>query len=157
MSFKKRASESIIFEGKPHWTSYIPSGISVVFFLWYSGVMFHKYAVRNEGDFWFYAGIALFLMSPMFVLKRMLINKYKHYIVTDQRVFICEGVLSRKVKEVSVQKINDCDFNQSFSERLMGTGTLKIMTGNDSDIVISGIDDMESFKEAILTKAPAAA
>lgn len=48
------------------------------------------------------------------------------YVVTDQRVLLIEGVLSRKVASIPLPKVTDTTYSRRLSGRLLGFGTLAL-------------------------------
>jgi uncharacterized membrane protein YdbT with pleckstrin-like domain len=51
-----------------------------------------------------------------------------HYRLTSRRVVVETGVLSKKLEQVDLYRINDYTVERPFSERLMGTGNLVLDT-----------------------------
>ena len=43
-----------------------------------------------------------------------------HYVFTNERVIMREGVFSRDGRDIPLDRVNDVSFHQSFFERLLG-------------------------------------
>ena len=91
--------------------------------------------------------IALIFFYPF--CNKWLENKCKSYVVTNQRLYLEEGVLSKSKKDIPISKINDVVLNQSLFQRIVGAGDIVILTGNDMALRIAYIDKPNEFKDAI--------
>jgi hypothetical protein len=109
------------------------------------------------GIFWFprTAGYWLILMilmlSPwvyhaaILVYRRMSVR----YVLTSQRFIHELGVLRRTTNRIEVLDMDDITFEQSVWERLVGVGTIRILSSDrtDPDLVLTGIDDVKHVAE----------
>jgi uncharacterized membrane protein YdbT with pleckstrin-like domain len=101
-----------------------------------------------------YGGIALWIVSliPLgYVLLRFIAWRNEVYAVTNDRIIQVEGVLSRRIFDSSLEKVNDLLLTQSLFGRMMNYGTLEIITG--SDVGLNKLDALKGpleFKRAIL-------
>jgi len=77
--------------------------------------------------------------------------RFNGYFVTNQRIYIEEGVLNKKVRDIPLAKVNDVEFAQSLVDRINKTGRLRILTGNDRGTVIREIVGVEDFREAVVS------
>jgi len=67
--------------------------------------------------------LALLLLPPvMGLLQAWARIKNTHYRVTNQRIVIQSGVLSRSLEEIDMRSIDDIEFQQTVFERLFGIG-----------------------------------
>jgi uncharacterized membrane protein YdbT with pleckstrin-like domain len=74
--------------------------------------------------FWAFIGVAVLLLVSPF-------TKYflSHFVITDQRIIIRHGFLTRTSYEMILEKIESISVNQSLTDRLIwGSGTL-VITG----------------------------
>ncbi len=74
-----------------------------------------------------------------------------HYRVTDERVRIVEGLLSKRQENVELVRIQDIDYTQTFSERLLSLGDITIRSHDTSHpiIVLTNIKDPEAVYETL--------
>mgnify|MGYP001590441348 CR=1 FL=1 len=91
--------------------------------------------------------IALIFFGPF--VYRWLQNKTKKYMITTQRVYIEEGIISKKMNEISFDKINDLVLSQNIIQRLVGSGNILILTASGKPTVIKDIEQPHEFKSAI--------
>ena len=73
------------------------------------------------------------------------------YHLTTQRLFHRQGILSRVTNRIEVIDIDDVQFSQSFVERFLGVGTIRILSTDISDpkLVMRGIDDVKNVFDII--------
>ncbi|HWA66840.1 MAG TPA: PH domain-containing protein [Mycobacteriales bacterium] len=72
------------------------------------------------------------------------------YVVTDRRVLMRHGVLSRNGRDVPLTRVNDVSFNRSVVERLFGSGTLVIESAGDrGQVALSDVPHVEAVQRDI--------
>jgi membrane protein YdbS with pleckstrin-like domain len=73
------------------------------------------------------------------------------YELTSQRLVHKVGILSQTTNRIEVIDIDDVSTYQTFIERLLGVGTIKILSSDTSDpmLVIRGIDDAKRIATMI--------
>ncbi len=79
-----------------------------------------------------------------------------HYVFTNERVIMREGVLSRHGRDIPLSRINDISFQHSFFERLLGCGTLTIESaGERGQVILDDIPHVERVQTRLyeLTEA----
>jgi uncharacterized membrane protein YdbT with pleckstrin-like domain len=101
-----------------------------------------------------YIGIALWVISliPIAIaFIKFLSWRNEVYAVTNDRIVQVEGLLSRRVFDSSLEKVNDILLTQSLFGRMFNYGTIEIITG--SDVGLNRLDALKApldFKRAIL-------
>jgi uncharacterized membrane protein YdbT with pleckstrin-like domain len=72
------------------------------------------------------------------------------YVVTNRRVLMRNGVLSRSGRDVPLTRINDVSFQRSIMERLFGSGTLIIESAGDrGQVVLKDVPRVEGVQRVI--------
>ena len=81
--------------------------------------------------------------------------KNTHYKVTNQRILVERGVLSKSLQEIDMRSIDDTEFHQSLLERIFGIGKLTIAFTDETAqrVVLHGIRDPRTTRELIRTAA----
>jgi uncharacterized membrane protein YdbT with pleckstrin-like domain len=75
----------------------------------------------------------------------------EQYLVTSHRVIQTEGIINKKTKDSSLEKVNDIELTQSFFGRLLGYGRLEIVTGSDEGTnILHRLNNPVAFKTALL-------
>ncbi|HVX30400.1 MAG TPA: PH domain-containing protein [Nitrolancea sp.] len=101
-----------------------------------------------------YAGIVLLIASlvPIVIgLIKFLNWRNEVYAVTNDRIIQVEGLLSRRVFDSSLEKVNDILLTQSLIGRMLDYGTIEIITGSDAGLNrLDALKDPLDFKRAIL-------
>ncbi|QDP95712.1 PH domain-containing protein [Microlunatus elymi] len=66
------------------------------------------------------------------------------YTVTNRRLILRTGILSKTGKDLPLIRVNDVSYARSLSDRVFGCGTLKVQTaGEDGLIELDDIPDVE--------------
>jgi len=66
------------------------------------------------------------------------------YVVTNERVLIRQGVLTRTGRDIPLNRVNDISFHHSLPERLIGSGTLTIESaGERGQLVLRSVPRVE--------------
>ncbi len=75
----------------------------------------------------------------------------EQYLVTSHRVIQTEGLINKRTKDSSLEKVNDIELTQSFFGRLLGYGELEIVTGSDEGTnILHRLNHPVAFKTALL-------
>jgi uncharacterized membrane protein YdbT with pleckstrin-like domain len=101
-------------------------------------------------------GVGLLAVGALVALPAILRWVTEVYLVTDRRVIRVEGVLRKQVLDSGLAKVNDVRLTQTVPGRLLGYGTLEIITASES-----GINRLEflprpmEFKKAMMAATEA--
>lgn len=98
-----------------------------------------------------WAAIALALI-PFFELIRQFLDWLnERYIITNRRVMEIRGIINKHIRDSALEKVNDVDMTQSFVGRLLGYGTVQIITGSDIGVnMFRRISNPVRFKREML-------
>jgi len=77
------------------------------------------------------------------------------YTITNQRVIIERGLLSKSLNEIDLRYIDDTQFFQSFAGRLLGIGNVTMISSDKAfpTTVLLGIADPRGVREMIRARA----
>ncbi len=73
------------------------------------------------------------------------------WVVTNQRLRVVRGILSRSTEEVELTRVRDVSYEQSLAQRALGIGTITVV-GTDATsptVVIHDVEEPEAVKETI--------
>ncbi len=89
---------------------------------------------------------------PGFELVRIFLDWLnERYIITNRRVIEVRGIINKHVRDSALEKVNDVDMNQSIVGRLLGYGTVQIITGSDIGVnMFRRISNPVRFKREML-------
>jgi uncharacterized membrane protein YdbT with pleckstrin-like domain len=143
VSIKLRQDEQIQCEAHLHWSSYIaPGAWAFVMGLSMIGQIFSK-ELSSTSAVW------TAVMGAFPLIYVWLRNKNKSYVVTNQRLYVEEGILAKSKTDIPFNKINDINCGQGLLQRLFGAGNVSVMTGNDKPTKLKNLDQPEQFREAL--------
>jgi hypothetical protein len=89
---------------------------------------------------------------PAFELARIFLDWLnERYIITNRRVIEVKGTINKHVRDSALEKVNDVDMKQSIVGRLLGYGTVQIITGSDIGVnMFRRISNPVRFKREML-------
>lgn len=94
------------------------------------------------------AGLALLLIPAYFHFKQKLVN----YTLTDAKIEIDQGLISRTTRNVPLRTIQDVTVSASFPQRMLGFGNLIIENANEAGgrIVLKNINAPKKYADILL-------
>jgi len=103
---------------------------------------------------WGLAGVIVLWQLIAFLIA-MLRLQSTHYTVSNQRILIEQGMLSKSVNEIDLRSLDDTQFFQPFTERLLGIGNVTLVSSDKAlpVTVLHGIHDPRSVRETIRAAA----
>src|SRR4051812_40148803 len=103
---------------------------------------------------WWITAIAVVWQMISFLIV-MLRLQSTIYTITNQRVMIERGMLSKSLNEIDLRYVDDTQFFQSFTERLLGIGNVTLISSDKAfpTTVLLGIADPRSVRELIRARA----
>ena len=137
--------EEILFDGHPSWRATL--GFYVVGFV--LAVVAGVIAGVAGGTT---LGVIVVLVALAVVLLVGLVRRLgTHYLVTTERLRIRRGILSRRVQQTQLERVQNVNTDQSFFERVLQIGTVDFDTAGteDSDFTFRGIADPEQVVTAV--------
>ena len=103
---------------------------------------------------WWVTALLLLLQFAGFLLA-MLRLQSTLYTVSNQRILIEQGILSKRLSEIDLRSIDDTQFFQSFYERLLGIGNVTLVSSDKAlpVSVLRGIHNPRNVRETIRAAA----
>src|SRR3989338_5513918 len=95
---------------------------------------------------WIILGIPTLGLTWLIVLYEFLKLRFLEQGVTNKRVILKRGIISRKTEEMKLASIETVEIDQGIFGRIFGFGTVKITGRGISDLIFHGIDDPMSVK-----------
>ncbi len=137
--------ERIVFEGHPSWRSTLGFYIKGLLFVAIAALA--GLLIDGTGAA-VIAGLVVFGISLVVgYLKRLA----THYVITTERLHIRRGILSRRVQQTQIDRVQNVNTDQSLLERLLRVGTVDFDTAgtDDSDFTFSGVSDPPQVVRAV--------
>ena len=152
MAIRLKSGEKIKIKADFHWSSYLVASIWAGFIgMAFLGelmmLMTSSNDIGNKPTFGFLVGT--FLLGNFPLLYKFLQNKCKSYVLTSERLYIEDGIISKTKKDIPNNKMNDIEMSQDIIQRLFGAGDILVLTGNDKPSRLSNIDSPEDFKDKL--------
>jgi uncharacterized membrane protein YdbT with pleckstrin-like domain len=127
--------EEIVFQGHPSWRSILGFYAKGVLVAAVAGIVV---ALVESASLAILVGfLALALVIVAGLIKRVATR----YVVTTQRLHIRRGILSRRVQQTRIDRVQNVNTDQSLLERMLRVGTVDFDTAgaDDSEFQFRGI------------------
>ena len=98
---------------------------------------------------WIVLGLLTFGLTWLIAIYEFLRLKCLEQGLTNKRVILKKGIISRKTEEMKLTSIETVEINQGVIGRIFGFGTVKISGRGISDVIFNGIDDPIAVKRQI--------
>jgi uncharacterized membrane protein YdbT with pleckstrin-like domain len=145
--------EQVVVHRHPHWKMLV---VPVLVLLLVVGVTSFLAALVSAQSWapWVWiglaaAGLALVGRFTVFPVMRW---RTTHFVVTDRRVLVREGVLSRHGMDIPLQRISSVQFRHSLLERMLGSGTLVIESDSDESLEFDDVPGVRRVHAVLYRK-----
>jgi hypothetical protein len=103
---------------------------------------------------WWVTVIAVLLQMIAFLIAMMRLQSTV-YTITSQRVMTEQGILSKSLSEIDLRYVDDTQFFQNFTDRLLGIGNVTLVSSDKAfpTTVLHGIPDPRGIREIIRARA----
>jgi uncharacterized membrane protein YdbT with pleckstrin-like domain len=129
--------EEVVLHLHPHWIRLVLPALAAVIVLGLAvlGVFFVPDGSFQQVVQYVIIGVGLILLIYLSVMPwiRWITTSY---VITNERVLIREGVLTRTGRDIPLVRINDVTFHHTLPERMIGSGTLTIESAGERGQVI---------------------
>jgi uncharacterized membrane protein YdbT with pleckstrin-like domain len=147
-----QAGESVIYQGHPSWRAILGfylKGLAV-------GVAAGALAtLLNDGG----AGLGVVtfaVIAAVTILVGFIKRVATVYTITDRRLNIKRGIVSRNVQETRLQRVQNVNYNQGVYERIMQIGDVDFDTAgtDDSNFTFAGVAQPEEVVKQVERATP---
>jgi len=140
-----QSGEELIYQGHPSWRAILGFYLKGVIVGLILGVI-AKFADSTATAILVFAVVVGVTVLAGFI-KRIATT----YTISDRRLNIKRGIVSRKVQETRLQRVQNVNFNQSVFQRAMQIGDVDFDTaaGDDYNFVFSGVADPDQVVERV--------
>jgi uncharacterized membrane protein YdbT with pleckstrin-like domain len=139
--------ESVVLETHPHWKTLV---LPILELLVICGVAGFLLAVvdPNLGKYAIIA-VAVLLLVVAFVVP-LLRWRTTMFVLTDKRVVVRSGILSRTGRDIPLSRVNDVTFTHNLLERILGCGTLVVESaGERGQVQLTEIPKVEQVQRQL--------
>jgi uncharacterized membrane protein YdbT with pleckstrin-like domain len=137
--------EEIVFEGRPVWRSMLSFYVTGLLAAIIIGVVVGLVASTA-------LGVVVWLVLFALVVLMGFIRRYEiRYTITNQRLRIQRGLLSKNVQQTRIERVQNVNTRQSVFDRLLRVGTVDFDTAGteDSDFTFVGVGSPHSVVDAV--------
>ena len=137
--------EKVVFEGHPSWRAVLSFYIGGV-----AGAVVIAVIVALIWSV-FVAVVVGVVLIALVVLAGLIKRTATDYMVTNQRLYIRRGILSKKVQQTRIDRVQNVNTEQRFRDRLLRVGTVDFDTAgtDDSEFRFVGISDPVKVAAAV--------
>jgi membrane protein YdbS with pleckstrin-like domain len=154
VSVKLGPGEKVIFKGHPSWRSILDFYLkgAVVLVVVAALVALVSQLVGDEVD-WALVGIVLIVGAAIGVLAGFIKRVATRYTITNKRLNVKHGIISRDVQETRLERVQDVRYSQSVIQRLLQIGDVDFDTAADdpTSFVFAGVGSPREIVELVNT------
>jgi len=136
--------EEIITHRHPHWKMMV---VPVVVLLVLVGLVSYLAAFIGAQSWGPWARIVLLVIALALVVRFTIVPLIRwrttHFVITNRRVLVREGLITRRGMDIPMRRITGVQFRQSLFERLFGVGTLVMESAGDEPLEFEDIPGVE--------------
>ena len=145
--------ENVIYEGHPSWRAILGYYIKGLLIAIVVGAI--AYALDGTG-----LGIGFWLLVMAIVLIAGFLRRFATvYTITTERLRIKHGIISRRVQQTDIERVQNVNTDQGVIDRILRVGTVDFDTAGtgDSDFKFEGVESPEEVVSAVDRAQKAAA
>jgi uncharacterized membrane protein YdbT with pleckstrin-like domain len=145
------SDETVVHNLRPHWRKVAVPVALVPIVVGLASYGYFKVRHHTGGHIlkWIILGAALIILI-WWSLRPFLFWLTTRFVVTDRRVLMRTGLLSRTGRDVPLTRVNDVSFKRSIIERMFGSGTLVIESaGERGQVTLSDVPHVELVQRDI--------
>jgi uncharacterized membrane protein YdbT with pleckstrin-like domain len=145
MGLNLSSGEQVIFEGHPSWRAILGFYLKGILVAVVLGVI----AKLIDGDGT--AFLVILAVLAITLLAGFLKRWATTYTITNRRLNIKRGIVSREIQETRLERVQNVNYRQSVYQRLMQIGDVDFDTaaGDDYNFVFSGVADPGDVVHAV--------
>jgi uncharacterized membrane protein YdbT with pleckstrin-like domain len=136
--------EEIIMHRHPHWKMMV---VPVVVLLLVVALVSFLAAFIGAQSWGPWARIVLLVVALALVIRFTLMPLIRwrttHFVITNRRVLVREGLVTRRGMDIPMRRITGVQFRQSLFERLFGVGTLVMESASDEPLEFEDVPGIE--------------
>lgn len=146
--------EKLIYSARPHWIIFGPGVAAFIaaFLFLYFGPSYLAIRIYNHSLYDLCAGIAA-LIGIYWLLMAYIKYRTSEFGITDKRVLMKTGLISRNSLEIFLRKLEAINVNQTIPGRILNYGTIVIIgTGGTEDFYFN-VPNPLSFRKRVQQQA----
>jgi len=95
--------------------------------------------------------VILLILAGWIAVKVIKMKLGLKYWLTTQRIFVERGILSKRIDEIEMMRVDDVSVRQNVVQRMFDVGDVRVMStdASDADLTIRGVEGPVKVKEMI--------
>lgn len=140
MGLNLSPGEKVIFEGHPSWRAILGFYLKGILLAALAGVLAKLFGADDGTVF-----LVVLVVVGLTVLAGFVKRVATTYTITDRRLNIKRGIVSREVQETRLERVQNVNYRQSVYQRIMQIGDVDFDTAatDDYNFVFAGVADPE--------------
>lgn len=133
-------TEEVVLHLRPHWKTVLRPGLLVLLAVVVSTVAWVMLPGTQGGRIGF--GVVALIMlyqGIRYGAVPLAIWRSTHYVLTDERILLQDGVIARERRDLPLNRVNDHVVTQSLLDRIFGSGTLTVDSIGDQAAVLVSV------------------
>jgi uncharacterized membrane protein YdbT with pleckstrin-like domain len=145
------AGEEIIFEGHPSWRAMLAFYIQGLLAILVVGAIVAGVTALGDGVSWGLVAAIVVVGAALMIVGGLIKRIATVYTITNQRLRIKRGILSKRVQQTRIDRVQNVNTDQSVVERMLRVGTVDFDTAgtDDSDFTFAGVSSPSRVVEAV--------
>jgi uncharacterized membrane protein YdbT with pleckstrin-like domain len=144
--------EYVVFHGHPSWRSMLAFYLKALLIALVAGTLAgvaSRIADHRVQAPW--VVVAVLVVFAWGLVRGLLRRAATTYTITDQRLTVEQGLLSREVHEAALDRVQNVRCRQSLVQRMLGIGTVEFDTagGAEFEFALSGVEHPRRIARAI--------
>lgn len=135
--------EELLLHHHPHWKMLVLPAVTFILVTAVAGFLVGLASAKLDGTG---ATVALITIAALWAIvvgwrgvAPLISWKCTHFIVTDRRVLIRQGVITHSGIDIPMGRISNVQFRHGLVDRMLGTGTLIIASASDDPLEFDDI------------------
>jgi len=151
MALELHENEHVIFDGHPSWRGTLSFYVRGVLVAALGGAIAAIVTAIGSDFSWTTTILVFVVLVALVILAGFLWRLTTTYTITNQRLTIRRGVLSRHLQQTRVERVQNVNVDQSIVDRLMRVGQVDFDTAgtDDSDFTFRGVAGPDKVVKAV--------
>ena len=144
--------EEVLYGPKYHWVRFLPAAGIAALGLALAGAGFGLASDPATRPLLLWSALALVLVGVLGALWRAFVDSFAEFAITQHRVIKKTGFLTRDVRQIPLDKIQDVNVRATLWGRWLAYGDVELQTaGSDSTVVFPRIVDPDQFRNVLFS------
>jgi uncharacterized membrane protein YdbT with pleckstrin-like domain len=132
--------EQVVVHRHPHWKMLVLPVLALLLFVGVASFLAALVSAQTWAV-WAWLGLAAagLALVGRFTVYPVVRWRTTHFVVTDRRVLVREGVFTRHGMDIPSKRISGVQFRQGLLDRILGSGTLVIESDSDESLEFDDI------------------